>query len=146
MAEENKNEILQKLIYSAQNENKFTVMDLHDYLLSEHVDSEEEMAFYRDELAKRGLLVDEADNDDTDFIEEPTTDEIENLDDEGEDDLLADDEDDDMLGDDEASAIDLIEEPMRSSARQTRNPTMTMMKTRMRMTTSMRGIPTPRAS
>lgn len=111
MAEENKNEILQKLIYSAQNENKFTVMDLHDYLLSEHVDSEEEMAFYRDELAKRGLLVDEADNDDTDFIEEPTTDEIENLDDEGEDDLLADDEDDDMLGDDEASAIDLIEEP-----------------------------------
>ena len=44
MTEENRSEILQKLIYSAQNENSFTITDLNEYLLSEHVDTEEDIA------------------------------------------------------------------------------------------------------
>ena len=50
MTEENRSEILQKLIYSAQNENSFTISDLNEYLLSEHVDSEEDIAFFQEQL------------------------------------------------------------------------------------------------
>ena len=59
MAEENRNEILQKLIYSAQNENKFTLTDLNDFLMAEHVDSEEDIAFYKDCLLYTSDAADE---------------------------------------------------------------------------------------
>ena len=110
MTEESRNELLQKLIFSAQNENKFTVLDLNDYLLSEHVVSDEDAAFFKEELRKLGLLIEEDEADDSDYIEEPTSDEIEEIEDvEEEDELLGDDEDDEDLMD--TSAIDLIEEP-----------------------------------
>ena len=110
MTEENRNEILQKLIFSAQNENKFTLMDLKDYLLSEHVDSEEDITFFKDELSKLGLIATDNESDDSDFIDEPSSDEIEGMEEEGEeDDLLSDEED--LMGEDEADSIDLIDEP-----------------------------------
>ncbi|MBO4393684.1 MAG: hypothetical protein J5800_05010, partial [Spirochaetales bacterium] len=93
MTEENRNEILQKLIFSAQNENKFTLMDLKDYLLAEHVDQEEDITFFKDELAKLNLIAESIDSEDSDYIEEPSSDEIADLEEEGEeDDLLSDEE------------------------------------------------------
>ena len=110
MTEESRNELLQKLIFSAQNENKFTLLDLNDYLLSEHVVSDEDAAFFKDELRKMGLLIEEDEGEDSDYIEEPTSDEIEEIEDDGEEDeLLGDDEDDEDLIDN--TSIDLIEEP-----------------------------------
>ena len=109
MTEENRSEILQKLIYSAQNENSFTISDLNEYLLSEHVDSEEDIAFFQEQLRSKGLLIENSDEEEVDFIGDPTSDEIEDMEDEGEeDDLLADDEDEDLLED---TSIDLIDEP-----------------------------------
>ena len=61
MTEENKQEILQKLIYSAQNENKFTVSDLKEYLLSEHVDADEDIEYFRNQLEKKNLIISESD-------------------------------------------------------------------------------------
>lgn len=105
MTEENRNEILQKLIYSAQNENKFTLLDLKDYLLGEHVVADEDIAFFRDEMSKMGLLIEEDDADDGDFIEEPTSDDIEEIED-------VEEEDDELLGDEEDDEdLNLIEEP-----------------------------------
>ena len=110
MTEENRSEILQKLIYSAQNENSFTISDLNEYLLSEHVDSEEDIAFFQNELREKGLLIDSPEEEEVDFIEDPTSDEIADMEDEGEeDDLLADDDDEGLL--DEDTSLDLIEEP-----------------------------------
>ena len=98
MTEENRSEILQKLIYSAQNENSFTISDLNEYLLSEHVDSEEDIAFFQEQLRAKGLLIENAEEEEVDFIGDPTSDEIADMEDEGEeDDLLADDEDEDLL-------------------------------------------------
>jgi RNA polymerase primary sigma factor len=111
MTEENRNEILQKLIFSAQNENKFTLMDLKDYLLSEHVDSEEDIAFFKEELSKLGLIAAESETDDSDYIEEPSSDEIEGMEEEGEEDDLLGDDEEDIMGEDEADSIDLIDEP-----------------------------------
>ena len=109
MTEENRSEILQKLIYSAQNENSFTISDLNEFLLSEHVDSEEDIAFFQNELREKGLLIDAAEEEEVDFIEDPTSDEIAEMEDEGEeDDLLAAEDDEDLLDD---SSIDLIDEP-----------------------------------
>lgn len=110
MAEENnnRNEVLQKLIYSAQNENKFTIMDLKEYLLAEHVDIDEDFDYFKNELSKRGLLLEESEADETDFIDEPTSDEIEGLEDGEDDDLLAS-EDDDLIGSEDN--LDMIEEP-----------------------------------
>ncbi|MBR1583555.1 MAG: RNA polymerase sigma factor RpoD [Spirochaetales bacterium] len=109
MTEENRSEILQKLIYSAQNENSFTIADLNEYLLSEHVDSEEDIAFFRDELRSKGLLIENSDEEESDFIDEPTSDEIADMEDEGEeDDLLASEDDEDLLED---NPIDLMDEP-----------------------------------
>ena len=105
MTEENRSEILQKLIYSAQNENKFTLLDLKDYLLGEHVVADEDIAFFRDEMSKMGLLIEEDDADDGDFIEEPTSDDIEEIED-------VEEEDDELLGDEEDDEdLNLIEEP-----------------------------------
>ena len=73
MTEENKQEILQKLIYSAQNENKFTVSDLKEYLLSEHVDADEDIEYFRNQLEKKNLIISESDVETPDFIEEPPT-------------------------------------------------------------------------
>ena len=109
MTEENRSEILQKLIYSAQNENSFTISDLNEFLLSEHVDSEEDIAFFQNELREKGLLIDAAEEEEVDFIEDPTSDEIAEMEDEGEeDDLLGAEDDEDLLDD---SSIDLIDEP-----------------------------------
>ena len=109
MTEENRSEILQKLIYCAQNENSFTIADLNEYLLSEHVDSEEDIAFFRDELRSKGLLIENSDEEESDFIDEPTSDEIADMEDEGEeDDLLASEDDEDLLED---NPIDLMDEP-----------------------------------
>ena len=109
MTEENRSEILQKLIYSAQNENSFTISDLNEYLLSEHVDSEEDISYFQEELRAKGLLIDSAEEEEVDFIEDPTSDEIADMEDEEEeDDLLADDDDEDLLED---NPIDLIDEP-----------------------------------
>lgn len=106
MAEENRNEILQKLIYSAQNENKFTLTDLNDFLMAEHVDSEEDIAFYKDELRKQNLLIEESDVEDADFMADPTSDEIAGLEEDEED---LDEADDDLIVDDEVVSIDIIE-------------------------------------
>ena len=109
MTEENRSEILQKLIYSAQNENSFTIADLNEYLLSEHVDAEEDIAFFRDELRSKGLLIENSEEEESDFIDEPTSDEIADMEDEGEeDDLLASEDDEDLLED---TPIDLMDEP-----------------------------------
>ena len=109
MTEENRSEILQKLIYSAQNENSFTITDLNEYLLSEHVDTEEDIAFFRDELRAKGLLIESSDEEESDYIDEPTSDEIADMEDEEEeDDLLASEDDEDLIDD---TSIDLIDEP-----------------------------------
>ena len=76
MTEENKQEILQKLIYSAQNENKFTVSDLKEYLLSEHVDADDDIEYFKNQLEKKNLIISESDAETPDFIEEPPTDEM----------------------------------------------------------------------
>lgn len=113
MTEENKQEILQKLIYSAQNENKFTVSDLKEYLLSEHVDADEDIEYFRNQLEKKNLIISESDVETPDFIEEPPTDEMEEIEDEEEDDaLLGGDEDDEILTD-EVDALD-VQEPAES--------------------------------
>lgn len=113
MTEENKQEILQKLIYSAQNENKFTVSDLKEYLLSEHVDADEDIEYFRNQLGKKNLIISESDVETPDFIEEPPTDEMEEIEDEEEDDaLLGGDEDDEILTDD-VDALD-VQEPAES--------------------------------
>lgn len=113
MTEENKQEILQKLIYSAQNENKFTVSDLKEYLLSEHVDADEDIEYFRNQLEKKNLIISESDVETPDFIEEPPTDEMEEIEDEEEDDaLLGGDEDDEILTDD-VDALD-VQEPVES--------------------------------
>ena len=109
MTEENRSEILQKLIYSAQNENSFTITDLNEYLLSEHVDTEEDIAYFRDELRAKGLLIESSDEEESDYIDEPTSDEIADMEDEEEeDDLLASEDDEDLIDD---TSIDLIDEP-----------------------------------
>ena len=109
MTEENRSEILQKLIYSAQNENSFTITDLNEYLLSEHVDTEEDIAFFRDELRAKGLLIESSDEEESDYIDEPTSDEIADMEDEEEeDDLLASEDDEDLMDD---TSIDVIDEP-----------------------------------
>lgn len=100
MTEENKQEILQKLIYSAQNENKFTVSDLKEYLLSEHVDADEDIEYFKNQLEKKNLIISESDAETPDFIEEPPTDEMEEIEDEEDDALLGGDEDDEILADD----------------------------------------------
>lgn len=113
MTEENKQEILQKLIYSAQNENKFTVSDLKEYLLSEHVDADEDIEYFRNQLEKKNLIISESDVETPDFIEEPPTDEMEEIEDEEEDDaILGGDEDDEILTDD-VDALD-VQEPAES--------------------------------
>ena len=108
MPEDNKNEILQRLIDSAQNVTKLTIMDLKEFLLAEHVDSDEEFEFYKNELNKLGLLIEDMDAVESDYIDEPTSDEIENLEEEEEDDLLNEDED---LIEDDTDNLDLIDEP-----------------------------------
>ncbi|MCR5443826.1 MAG: RNA polymerase sigma factor RpoD [Sphaerochaetaceae bacterium] len=109
MTDETRNEILQKLLYSAQNENTFTLSDLSEYLLAEHVDSEEDIAYFKNELSKRNLLIEDSEDEESDFIAEPTSDDIEDLDDDA-DGLLEPEDDEDLLHDDEAN-LDLIDEP-----------------------------------
>jgi len=113
MTEENKQEILQKLIYSAQNENNFTVSDLKDYLMSEHVDADEDIEYFKHQLEKKNLIIFESDVDSEDFVDEPPTDEMEEIEEEGEadDDDLLGDADDDILSGDDLEPLDVSEEP-----------------------------------
>lgn len=114
MTEENKQEILQKLIFSAQNENKFTVSDLKDYLLSEHVDADEDIEYFKHQLEKKNLIL-SSDVDTSDFIEEPPTDEMEEIEeDEACDELLGDDVDDSILSDEDLDSLDDDSEPEES--------------------------------
>ena len=109
MTEETRQEILQKLIYSAQNENKFTLSDLKDFLFAEHVDSDEDIEYFKNQLEKKNLLISENDEDPDDFIDEPPTDE--NIDEMGEeeDDLLASEDDEEGILPDES--LDVLSEP-----------------------------------
>lgn len=109
MTEENKQEILQKLVYSAQNENKFTMSDLKEYLLSEHVDADEDVEFFKTQLEKKNLLISDNDVESVDFIDEPPTDEIDGMDEEEDDALLGSDEDDEILSDDGLDSLDVPE-------------------------------------
>lgn len=104
MTEETRQEILQKLIYSAQNENKFTLSDLKDYLFAEHVDSDDDIEYFKNQLTKKNLLVTETEDEEgDDFIDEPPTMDEE----EDEDDLLGSEDDEDLLSDD----LDSLDEP-----------------------------------
>lgn len=109
MTEENKHEILQKLVYSAQNENKFTMSDLKEYLMSEHVDADEDVEFFKTQLEKKNLLISDNDVESADFIDEPPTDEMEGMDEEEDDALLGSDEDDEILSDDGLDSLDVPE-------------------------------------
>lgn len=109
MTEENKHEILQKLVYSAQNENKFTMSDLKEYLLSEHVDADEDVEFFKTQLEKKNLLISDNDVESADFIDEPPTDEIDGMDEEEDEALLGSDEDDEILSDDGLDSLDVPE-------------------------------------
>lgn len=104
MTEETRQEILQKLIYSAQNENKFTLSDLKDYLFAEHVDSDDDIEYFKNQLTKKNLLITETEDEEgDDFIDEPPTMDEE----EDEDDLLGSEDDEDLLSDD----LDSLDEP-----------------------------------
>ncbi len=96
----NRKEILQKLIYSAQNENKFTLSDLKEYLMAQHVDSEDDFEYFKNELSKLNLLISEADESESDEFEEPSSDDMEEM-----------EEDDDLLDSDEDSLDALLDGP-----------------------------------
>ncbi len=102
---DNRQEILQKLIYSAQNENQFTISDLKEYLLAEHVDIDVDFEYYAGELKKRNLLISETEAAGDEYPDEPTGEDIEDLDEE--EDLLGDGEDDEEMV--EADTLDLVE-------------------------------------
>ena len=91
MEEDIKREILQRLINSAQNESQFTISDLKDYLLAEHIELEENLPFFESELSKLNLLIQDSTAVDDEFPDEPIGDDIEAMEEE-EDDLLSDDE------------------------------------------------------
>ena len=103
---DNRQEILDKLIYSAQNENQFTISDLKEYLLAAHVDIDVDFEYYSQELKKRNLLISESEASADDYPDEPTGEDMEDLDDE-EDDLLDDGSDDEEMV--EADTLDLVE-------------------------------------
>ena len=103
---DNRQEILDKLIYSAQNENQFTISDLKEYLLAAHVDIDVDFEYYSQELKKRNLLISESEASADEYPDEPTGEDMEDLDDE-EDDLLDDGSDDEEMV--EADTLDLVE-------------------------------------
>ena len=103
---DNRQEILDKLIYSAQNENQFTISDLKEYLLAAHVDIDVDFEYYSQELKKRNLLISESEASADDYPDEPTGEDMEDLDEE-EDDLLDDGSDDEEMV--EADTLDLVE-------------------------------------
>ncbi len=96
---EEKKEILERLIYSAKNENKFTASDLKDVLESLHVNNDEDIEYFRSQLEKMNLLVAEVSDDLDDFPGNPSTEDMEEAE---EDDLLESSEDDEdvLLPDD----------------------------------------------
>lgn len=102
MEEENNNqEILQELIYSAKNENQFTISDLKEYLISKHVE-EADFEYFINEMTKLNLIIKEIDSDDG--FKEPDSDEIDDLEEDAEDDLLSDEDDEDV-------SLDVLDEP-----------------------------------
>ena len=103
---DNRQEILDKLIYSAQNENQFTISDLKEYLLAAHVDIDVDFEYYSQELKKRNLLISESEASADEYPDEPTGEDMEDLDEE-EDDLLDDGSDDEEMV--EADTLDLVE-------------------------------------
>lgn len=99
MENEERKELLDRLIYSAKNENQFTLTDLKEVLESLHVNSEEDFEYFKSQLEKQGLLVSEVNDDLEDFPDSPSSEDME----EEEDDLLDDEDvvDDDILSVDE---------------------------------------------
>ncbi|MCF0238708.1 MAG: hypothetical protein HUK24_08920, partial [Sphaerochaetaceae bacterium] len=97
MENENKHEILNSLIESARNEAEFTATTLADYLLANGIDPVD-MDFYKSELTKRGLFVDENEGSD-EFPEEPSGDDISEM----------EDPDDDMMDDDLSDEEEVVD-------------------------------------
>ncbi len=102
MEEENNNqEILQELIYSAKNENQFTISDLKEYLISKHVE-EADFEYFINEMTNLNLIIKEIDSDDN--FKEPDSEEMEDLEEDSEDDLLSEDDEEDV-------SLDVLDEP-----------------------------------
>ncbi len=100
MENEERKEILERLIYSAKNENQFTMSDLKEVLESFHVNTDEEFEYFKTQLEKQGLLVSEVSEELEEFPDSPTSEDME----EEDDDLLDDEDvedDDDLLSVDE---------------------------------------------
>lgn len=102
MEEENRQEILQKLIESAQNDSQFTISDLKEYLVANHIEADENLPFFVAELTKLNLIINEVDEE-PDFSDGPTSDDMEEMED---DSLLEGDEDEEMV---EADILDVVE-------------------------------------
>lgn len=107
--QDNKNEVLQRLIYSAQNENKFTVADLKEFLIAEQVSDENDFEFFKNELNSRNLLINSSSDDEMSF--EPDGSDITEMEEYDEDLLeeeLEEDEIDDSLLSVEPTEEDLL--------------------------------------
>lgn len=89
-------EILKELIYSAQNENQFTIADLKEYLVSKHVE-EDNFEYFISEMTKLNLIISESENED-EFLKEQENVDIDSMD---EEDLLVDEDD----------SLDALDEP-----------------------------------
>ncbi len=94
MENEERKEILDRLIYSAKNENQFTTTDLKEFLESIHVNTDEDFEYFKNQLEKQGLLVSEVSDELEDFPDSPTS---EDMEEEEEDELLDDEGDDEDL-------------------------------------------------
>lgn len=107
MAENRQKEILERLIYSAKNETKFTLQDLKDFLLQEKIDSSEEVNFYAQKLKEKDLLEEESDED----LIDPPVDDIDELEEEEDllEDVIIDDAEEDLVIDTEVD--DDVPEP-----------------------------------
>ena len=64
--------------------------------MAQHVDSDEDFEYFKNELDKLNLLISESEDDDSSDFDEPSTDEMENMDEDEEDEDLMDDDDEDL--------------------------------------------------
>ncbi len=101
--QERNHEILQQLIYSAQNENQFELADLKEILVAKNV-SEEDFPFFIDELSRQGLIIQDSEEA---FIENPDEEEFDDMEEEEEEDdgLLPEDDDESVMID----SLDLMD-------------------------------------
>ncbi len=108
MEEDNKKEVLQRLIYSAQNDNKFTLEDLKEFLISEHVDVDEHFDYFVKELSNKNLLISTLDDDVTFDPDGSDISELEEFEEDLLDDELSDQDLEDDLLNAEPTEEDLI--------------------------------------